>query len=70
MAKTKKKRTKKYHGVDAAIDKPHVTRIVAVKKSPLRSWYDDHRNRLAGWGVLIGILFIVYGLVMLVLNLF
>ncbi len=42
--KQKKKRNKAYRGVDAAIEKPVVTRITAVNRSkPAQWWYDNKR---------------------------
>lgn len=42
--KQKKKRNKPYRGVDAAIDKPIVTRISAVHRNPVSQWWFDHKR--------------------------
>ncbi len=41
----KKRRSKRYTGSDAATG-PKVTRIKAVKKSPLREWYEPRKQAL------------------------
>jgi hypothetical protein len=42
--KPKKKRNKQYRGVDAAIDRPVVTRISAVNRSRIGQWWFDHKR--------------------------
>lgn len=42
--KQKKKRNKPYRGVDAAIDKPILTRISAVHRNPVNQWWFDHKR--------------------------
>ncbi|MFY9228001.1 MAG: hypothetical protein WAO28_01590 [Candidatus Microsaccharimonas sp.] len=42
--KQKKKRNKVYRGVDAAIDRPAVTRISAVNRSRIGQWWFDHKR--------------------------
>jgi hypothetical protein len=42
--KPKKKRNKQYRGIDAAITRPTVTRISAVKRSKLGQWWFDHKR--------------------------
>jgi hypothetical protein len=42
--KQKKKRNKPYRGVDAAIDKPVITRIAAVNRNPVSQWWFDHKR--------------------------
>ncbi|HMS93410.1 MAG TPA: hypothetical protein PKD28_03410 [Candidatus Saccharibacteria bacterium] len=44
MAKQKKKRTKKYSGVDAASTRPSITRVEAVNRSKLGQWWYDHKR--------------------------
>ena len=44
MVKQKKKRTKKYSGADAAITRPSVTRVRAVKRTKLQEWWLDRRR--------------------------
>lgn len=46
MARQKKKRTKKYTGADAAVTRPSVTRVKAVKRSKLQLWWLDRRRAL------------------------
>ena len=46
MTKHKKKRTKKYTGTDAAVRQPVVTKVTAVKRSPLQLWWLDRRRFL------------------------
>jgi len=42
--KQKKKRNKPYRGVDAAIDRPILTRISAVHRNPVNQWWFDHKR--------------------------
>lgn len=37
--KQKRKRTKKYQGVDAKVDTPHVMRVSAEERSRLKEWW-------------------------------
>lgn len=46
MAKIKKKRNKKYTGVDAANSRPTITRVQAVNRSPLRQWIFENQKML------------------------
>ena len=46
MSKQKKKRTKKYSGTDAAMTRPSVTRVKAVKRTKLQQWWLDRRRVL------------------------
>ena len=42
--KTKKKRNKKYQGVDAAVERPTVTRITAANRSKLSQWWFEKKR--------------------------
>lgn len=42
--KQKKKRNKVYRGVEAAIDRPVITRVTAVNRSKLGQWWFDHKR--------------------------
>jgi hypothetical protein len=42
--KQKKKRNKPYRGVDAAIDRPILTRISAANRNPVSQWWFDHKR--------------------------
>jgi hypothetical protein len=46
MSKQKKKRSKKYTGVDAAMTRPSVTRVKAVKRTKVQQWWLDRRRAL------------------------
>jgi len=46
MSKQKKKRSKKYSGSDAAVTRPSVTRVKAVKRTKLQQWWLDRRRVL------------------------
>ncbi|QJU05247.1 hypothetical protein FBF32_03330 [Candidatus Saccharibacteria bacterium oral taxon 488] len=59
MAKQKKKRSKKYSGVDAATTRPSVTRIQAVSRSAAGQWLYESKKLLRGVGVVIVIIVIV-----------
>lgn len=55
MAKQKKKRTKKYSGVDAALTKPSITRVTAVNRSKLGQYWYEHRRILKPVLIVAGI---------------
>lgn len=44
MAKTKKKRNKKYTGADAASARPTITRVQAVNRSRTGQWLYEKRK--------------------------
>lgn len=46
MAKQKKKRNKKYTGVDAATKRPSIT-VSAVNRSRFGQWRHDHQRQLS-----------------------
>lgn len=51
--KVKKKRNKKYQGVDAVMERPTITHVTAVNRSKVGQWWYDHK-RIAK-PVLIGV---------------
>jgi hypothetical protein len=63
MAKQKKKRTKKYSGVDAAITRPSVTRVQAVSRSRLGQWWYDRKRIIKPIAIAAVIIFIVIWLI-------
>jgi hypothetical protein len=65
--KQKKKRNKVYTGVDAAIDRPVVTRISAVNRSKIGQWWFDHKKIARPILITLGI---VIGLTWLIIELF
>lgn len=70
MAKQKKKRTKKYTGADAAISRPSVTRVKAVKRTKLQQWWLDRRRAvkpaLIAAGAISGVAWLAFELVRVV----
>lgn len=46
MSKQKKKRSKKYTGADAAVTRPSITRVKAVRRTRLQQWWLDRRRAL------------------------
>lgn len=42
--KQKKKRSKVYTGIDAAITRPIVTKISAINRNPISQWWFDHKR--------------------------
>jgi hypothetical protein len=42
--KQKKKRNKVYRGVEAAMDRPVVTKIQAVNRTKIGQWWFDHKR--------------------------
>jgi hypothetical protein len=44
MAKQKKKRNKVYHGADASVTRPVITRIQAVKRNWIQQWWFEKKR--------------------------
>lgn len=67
MGKQKKKRNKAYTGVDAAIDRPTITRISAVNRNNLSQWWFDHkriaRPVLIAAGVIVALIVLIIQIV-------
>lgn len=65
--KQKKKRNKVYTGVDAALDRPVVTKITAVNRSKIGQWWFDHKRIakpiLIGAGVAIVLVWLIIELI-------
>ena len=61
--KQKKKRNKVYRGVDAAIDKPVVTRITAVDRSKPAQWWLDNKRIAKPVLIISGIVFALIWLI-------
>lgn len=60
--KTKKKRSKKYTGVDAAQASPRTTKISVPDRSPLGKWFNENKRKLIVWMRVAAVTLIVYGL--------
>lgn len=61
MTKQKKKRNKKYTGIDSSIKKSSTVRISAVNRSKTSQWINDHRTaiRFVGGIVLVFIIIVL-----------
>ena len=61
MTKQKKKRNKKYSGMDATSQRPKVTRIIATNRSELSQWFFDRKKliRTIGMAGLVAIALII-----------
>lgn len=59
MAKQKKKRNKVYTGQGAAVTRPTVTRVNAVKRSKLTQWWIDNKRIAKPVGITAAIAIIV-----------
>ncbi len=70
--KQKKKRNKPYRGVDAAIDKPVITRIAAVNRNPVSQWWFDHKRIakpvLIASAVVLVIAYLIFELIRITTN--
>ena len=44
MSKSKKKRTKKYQGADAAMSRPTITRVTAANRNPVSQWWFERKK--------------------------
>lgn len=69
MAKSKKKRNKKYTGADAASTRPSITRVQAVSRNPASQWLHEKKRVLKIVGTIllicIGVAIIISGIVSL-----
>ena len=70
MAKQKKKRSKKYSGVDTATTRPSVTRIQAVSRSSAGQWLYERKKLLRGVGIGVVIVIIVIVIITGIISLF
>lgn len=61
MTKQKKKRNKKYSGMDAASQRPKVTRITATNRPKLSQWFFDRKKliRTISMAVLVVVALII-----------
>lgn len=59
MAKQKKKRTKKYSGVDATSHRPSITRVQAANRSRLGQWLHERKKLLKTGATLLLIIFVI-----------
>lgn len=70
MAKHKKKRTKKYHGIDAKVSAPVIMRVSAEERSRFREWWLVYGKVTRYGAIAAGILFIIVLLVIGIIGLF
>jgi hypothetical protein len=67
--KQRKKRNKKYQGVDAKVTAPTVLRFEAEERSPLKEWWLQYRQMIRVIATIVGVLLIIIliitGIVML-----
>lgn len=70
MSKNKKKRNKKYAGAEATMNKTHITKVVAVKRGPLKQWYADKKMILIPILKVIGIVIVLVVLVSEIIRMF
>lgn len=59
MSKSKKKRTKRYQGADAAVQGPVLHRYEAVERSRWGQWWFDHKARARIVGILAAIALVI-----------
>jgi hypothetical protein len=70
MAKQKKKRTKKYQGVDARVSAPLVTRVSAEERSRFKEWWLTYGQVTRLAAIAIGILVVVVLLAVGIIGMF
>jgi hypothetical protein len=68
--KQKKKRNKKYQGVDAKVTSPSIVRVSAEERSRFKEWWLTYRPIARVVGVLVGILFVIVLVVIGIIGLF
>lgn len=69
-AKQKKKRNKKYQGVDARVGAPQVTRVSAEERSRFKEWWLTYRQLVRIGGTIVGILLVLMLLIVGIIGLF
>jgi hypothetical protein len=69
-AKRKKKRNKRYSGIDAKVQTPLVTRVSAEERSRFREWWLVYGQLVRLVGIAIGIVFVLILLVVGIIGLF
>lgn len=70
MAKSKKKRTKKYHGSDAKTATPTIVRVSAEERSRLTEWWRTYRQLVKIGAIAIGVLLILVVVVIGLIGIF
>jgi len=70
MAKQKKKRTKKYQGVDAKVTAPQVMRVSAEERSRFKEWWLVYGQLTRLVAIAIAILLVVILLVVGIVGMF
>lgn len=68
--KQKKKRTKKYQGINAKVSTPIVTRVSAEERSQLKEWWLQYRQLVRIGGAFVGIIAVLLLLVIGIIGLF
>lgn len=68
--KQKKKRTKKYQGVDARATTPSITRVSAEERSALKEWWLKYRQLARVGGTLFGVVAVLTLLIIGIIGLF
>lgn len=59
MAKSKKKRSKKYSGSDANSSRPKITRVQAISRSKPRQWLYERKRLIKPIGVTVVVILII-----------
>lgn len=70
--KSKKKRNKKYQGVDAAVTRPTVTRLTAANRSKLGQWWFERKRILKPilitTAIIVGVTWLIVELIRILNN--
>ena len=65
--KQKKKRTKKYQGIDAKVSTPVVTRVSAEERSRFKEWWLQYRQLVrfaaTALGIIAAVVLLIIGIV-------
>ena len=61
--KQKKKRNKKYQGVDAAVARPVVTRVTAANRSKLGQWWFERKRVLRPILIAVAVILVIIWLI-------
>jgi hypothetical protein len=64
MKKQKKKRNKAYTGVDAATDRPVITRISAANRNKIAQWWFEHKRIMKPVLIAAGVVLVLVVLIL------
>lgn len=70
MAKSKKKRNKKYSGADASSNRPKITKVQAVSRSKPGQWLYERKRLIKPVGIAVVVILVIALIVSGIISLF